>query len=284
MRAAAVLSLSLSILLAACGGSTPAPSASGSATPAQPEGPTVAGTILAEQPAALAPGATLTVRLLDVTRVDGDPMHITTGTFPISALPAEFNLSYNPADVNPIRTYAIDATVMDQGQVRFVSNGRIGVLTQGKPKRVTVMMAQAMAAAAPKDPVAELNKAFAEFEQQLGGLKRVTGERINEEKEIAIGWDAFFDDSGVRLVREMISYPDGSRVNARFAFLDGKPWVVVHESGGTTSRLGWDAEGNLVVQEKNGQPAEFSEEQAAGFRRQAREARSLVQAQAGGGK
>ena len=286
MRLVTLVPVFAAFALAACGQSS-APASSGTAgtaqQPAQPEGPVVTGTVLSAAPAALAPGATLTVRLLDTTRADSEPTAIVQQTFPISAIPAEFSLTYNQADVNSIRSYAVDASVMDQGQVRFIAQGRVGVLTQGKPKRATIMLVQAMAAAAPKDPVAELNKEFTDFETRLGGLKRVTGERISgpEGKEVAIGWDAFVDESGVRMVRERVTYADGGGYNVRFAFKDGKPWVAVKQASGSTTRVGWDADGAAIVKEKDGQPAELGEAELKALHREARDARSLVAAQSG---
>ncbi len=280
MRLVTLVPVLAAVALAACGNSQ-TPAAGG--TQAAPTGPTVTGTVLSAAPVGLAPGATLTVRLLDTTRADSEPQAVTQQTFPVSAIPAEFSLAYNQADVNLIRSYAVDASVMDQGQVRFISQSRVGVLTQGKPKRATIMLVQAMAAAAPKDPVAELNKEFADFEARLGGLKRVTGERISgpEGKEVAIGWDAFVDDSGVRMVRERVTYADGGGYNVRFAFKDGKPWVAVKQASGSTTRIGWDAEGAAIVKEKDGQPAEFDDAELDSLRREARSARSLVAAQSG---
>lgn len=282
---AALTTVFLALVLAACGKSAPPASQGASNAPPPPTGPVVTGTVMADAPIGLAPGATLIVRLLDVTRAESDATVVAEQTFNVAGLPAEFVLPYDKAEVNSIRSYAVDASVMDQGAVRFIAVNRVGALTQGKPDKVTVMMMQAMQAAAPKDPVAELNKEFAEFEARLGGLKRVTGERISgpEGQEVAIGWDAFIDEDGVRMVREMISYPDGGRVNVRYAFKDGKPWVMVRESGGAKSRIGWDPEGVVVVSDRNGEPVEIDEAAAKAARREAREARSLVSAQAGGG-
>ena len=281
---AALTTVFLALVLAACGKSAP-PASQGASNAPPPTGPVVTGTVMADAPIGLAPGATLIVRLLDVTRAESDATVVAEQTFNVAGLPAEFVLPYDKAEVNSIRSYAVDASVMDQGAVRFIAVNRVGALTQGKPDKVTVMMMQAMQAAAPKDPVAELNKEFAEFEARLGGLKRVTGERISgpEGQEVAIGWDAFIDEDGVRMVREMISYPDGGRVNVRYAFKDGKPWVMVRESGGAKSRIGWDPEGVVVVSDRNGEPVEIDEAAAKAARREAREARSLVSAQAGGG-
>lgn len=281
----AFLAVALAFVLAACGKSEPPAKPGAGNAPPPPEGPFVSGTVLADAPVGLAPGSTLIVRLLDVTRADSDATLVAEQTFSIAGLPAEFVLPYAKENFNSIRSYAVDASVMEQGAVRFIAMGKVGALTQGKPDRVTVRVAPAMQAAAPKDPAAELSKEFADFEARLGAFKRVTGERISgpEGKEVAIGWDAFLDDSGVRMVREMISYPEGGRVNVRYAFKDGKPWVMVRDAGGAKTRIGWDAEGAVILSERNGQPAEIDEAEAKSARREAREARSLVSAQAGGG-
>ena len=281
----AFLAVALAFVLAACGKSEPPAKPGAGNAPTPPEGPFVSGTVLADAPVALAAGSTLIVRLLDVTRADSDATLVAEQTFSIAGLPAEFVLPYSKENFNSIRSYAVDASVMEQGAVRFIAMGKVGALTQGKPDRVTVRVAPAMQAAAPKDPAAELNKEFADFEARLGAFKRVTGERISgpEGKEVAIGWDAFLDDTGVRMVREMISYPEGGRVNVRYAFKDGKPWVMVRDAGGAKTRIGWDAEGTVILSERNGQPAEVDEAEAKSARREAREARSLVSAQAGGG-
>ena len=259
MRFPAVLALTLA--LAACGGgSTPpaAPGGSAPATAAPQAANTVTGMVLADSPVTLGAGAQLAVSLLDTTRVDAEPTVVSTATLPIAALPAEFSLGYPEDAINSSRDYAVEAQVLEAGAVKFISIGRVAVLTQGKPARANVQLAQAMAAAT-RDPVAELVKEFTDFEARLGGLKRFADSRIvgPEGRETAIGWDAFADEEGLRMVRETVSDGDGNnRYTRRFAYKDGKPWVAVREQGGTTVRLGWDKDGNLIVKEKNGQADE----------------------------
>jgi YD repeat-containing protein len=290
MRFPIVFLAASALALAACGKSgQPAqnPSAAGSSTTATQQaavsdGPAVTGTVLADAPRQLAGNAMLNVRLLDVTRAEGDPIVVTQSQTPISAIPAEFSLPYNSADVNSIRSYALDVSVMENNQILFVSTGRPGVLTNGKPDRVDVMLAQAMVAAAPKDPVAEFNKEFADFEARIGGLKRKTGNRVigPEGKETAaIGWDAFLDDSGVRMVRETVTDADGNnRSTRKFAFKDGKPWVGISDASGAEVKLGWDAEGNVVVAQRAGQPDESVASQSDALKREMRDAADFIAA------
>ena len=226
-----------------------------------------------------APGATLTVRLMDVTRADGETIMVATQTYPISAIPAEFTLPYDPAQVNSIRTFAIDATVMDQGVARYVSQGRVGVLTQGKPNHANIRLAEAMVAPAPTDPVAEFEKSFGEFEAQLGALKRVTGSRI-EGEEAAIAWDAFADSTGVRLVRETVNNADGATVSqSRYAFDEaGKPWMIEREAGGAKTRLGWSPAGEVLLHQRNGADAEIDADEIDRLVRAAESAKAAAAA------
>ncbi|MFO0041138.1 MAG: YbaY family lipoprotein [Pseudomonadota bacterium] len=283
MRLSAVIVLSRT--LAACGGgsgpsSAPAGSAPAVAAPQAPN--TVTGMVLADSPVTLGPGAQVTVRLLDTTRADAEPTPVATATLPIAALPAEFALTY-PADaIDSIRGYSVDAQVLDQGTVKFVSIGRVGVITQGKPRRVNVQLAQALTSAT-RDPAVELQRDFADFEARLGGLKRFADSRIvgPEGRETAIGWDAFADDGSVRMVRETVSDGEGNnRFTRRFAWKDGKLWVAVREQGGVSVRLGWDRDGALIVRQKNGQDDESVAAEAEALASAAKDAFEIASARA----
>jgi uncharacterized lipoprotein YbaY len=265
MRSLIVFAFAAATLVTACGRDESAPASANGGTPAPAKvANAVTGVVIANSPSALAPGATLTVRLLDVTRADGETILVATQTWPVTAIPAEFTLPYDPAQINSIRTFAVDATVMDQGVARYVSQGRVGVLTQGKPSHANVLLAEAMVAPAPKDPVAEFDKSIAAFEAQLGALKRVTGSRI-EGEEAAIAWDAFADAYGVRFVRETVNNAEGATVSqSRYAFdQDGKPWLIEREAGGTKTRLGWSEDGTVLVHQRNGAEAEIAEDEIA---------------------
>jgi uncharacterized lipoprotein YbaY len=285
MRFPAILALTFA--LAACGGGTPAPApAPAPGAPVQPQvaaGPAITGTIDSEGPAALAAGAQLALRLLDTTRADAEPTVVAEFKQPVTALPAEFRMPYDEKLIDSNRAYAVDAKVLDGETVTFVSLASAAVLTEGKPDRVSIRVVQALTAA-PRDPAAELVKEFTDFEQRLGGLDRFADSRIigPEGKEVAIGWDGFSDDAGVRMVRETVSDGEGgNRYNRRFAWKDGKLWVAIREQGGTKVRLGWDKDGTLIVKEKNGQADESVAAEADALSKAARDALAIASARAG---
>jgi uncharacterized lipoprotein YbaY len=278
--------LALTLALAACGGSSTPPAPTPGAAPATApaaSGPQVTGMVMFDNPVPLSAGATLNMRLLDVTRADAEPVVISTHSEALAGLPANFTLPYAEDRISDIRGYAVDAQVMDQGTVKFVSIGRVPVLTAGKgSSNITVQLAQALTNAA-RDPAVDLIKEFADFEQRLGGLKRIANSRIvgPEGKETAIGWDGFADDTGVRMVRETISDGDGgNRYNRKFAWKDGKLWVAIREQGGTKVRLGWDKDGSLIVKEKNGAADDAVAGEADALARAAKEAYDIASAQA----
>ncbi len=275
--------LALTIALAACGGAAPPAQTPVGATPAEPvaaTGAQVTGTVVSDQPALLGAGASLVTRLLDVTRVDAEPIVVTTGSQPVTALPAEFALAYDDDQLSSDRDYAVDAQVMEGVTVKFVSIGRVPVLTKGKQSRVNIQLAQAMTSAV-RDPAVELLKEYTDLEQRLGGLERFADSRIvgPEGKEVAIGWDGFADDSGVRMVRETVSNGDGSgRFTRKFAWKDGKLWVATRERDGVSVRLGWASDGSLLIKENNGSADEAAAAEAADLSKAAKEAYAIAAA------
>jgi uncharacterized lipoprotein YbaY len=277
MRVIALAVLISVSLLAACGKQQPAGNGNdttGQAAVAVDNGPVITGLVVADKPAALTADATLHVRLLDITKIDAEPLLITEKSFPVTTVPAEFKIPYDTAMINPIRSFAIDATIMAEGQVRYVSTQRQGVLTQGKPATATIPMVEALTHV-DKDPAAELNTAFAELERQLGALKRFEDSRVvgPEGKQVAIGGDAFADETGVRMVRQqVVDDAAGTRVSERFAYLNGKPWVAIREAGGTTTKLGWAEDGTLLVKERNGKADEAAAELADSLKKSAQDA------------
>ncbi len=243
----------------------------------------LAGTALVDSPTALSAGSTLQLRLLDTTRVDGEPEKIAEANIQITGLPAQFTLDFPRAKIDPVRTYQLDGNVMVDGQVGYVAMARIRALNGGKVlPDLKLVLVKALVRTA-SDPAGKLKNDFADFEARIGGFKRFTGGRIvgPEGKEISIGWDAFADKDNVRMVREQVNNPDGSKESYRYAFgEDGKLWVVAHDAASKTI-VGWGADGKVLLREKDGKAAEISDKVIDELVRRAREARSLASAQAG---
>jgi uncharacterized lipoprotein YbaY len=234
-------------------------------TSAKSEVPMIRGTIMMDAPVTLGAGAELNVRLLDTTRVDSEPTLVTQKSMPVTQLPINFELPYVSDMLSSSRRYAVDATILEKGQVHYLSTNRVPVSVRENARPVNIQLVQAMSTVM-QDPVAALLADYARLEAQLGGLKRFTDSRIvgAEGNEVAIGWDAFADESGLRMVRETISDAEGNNRHTRkFAYLNGKPWVAIRERGGNSVKLGWNEEGKITVTQRNGQPDASAETEAA---------------------
>jgi putative lipoprotein len=104
--------------------------------------PEVTGTVTYRARIALPPDATLTVRLVDVSRADAPSeliaeQVITTGG---RQVPIAFAIAYDPARIDPAHTYAVQARIEVQGQLRHVSDTHHGVLTRGSPSHVDIVL------------------------------------------------------------------------------------------------------------------------------------------------
>ncbi len=151
-RAAALLSILLALEVG-CAPAKPPPPAPATPTPAPPP-PTVptaipappppappvppptaflTGTVTYRQRVALTPQAEVQVELRDVTAPSesvrapiAKQLIATPGQVPIP-----FSLEYNPTKLLGGRSYAISARIVDRGQLQFVTETAIPVLTRG---------------------------------------------------------------------------------------------------------------------------------------------------------
>ncbi len=247
---AAVLSL------AGCN-SAPAPSAP---TAQAPAATSVSGTVTYRQRMNLSPQARLDLQLVDVSQASYIVAQKTMTS--IGQVPITFDLAFDPGKIVDKDIYVVRATIID-GERRFVPTLQYPVLTKGAPARVEII-------ANPETTASEKLKAeFGKLENLIGGMKRVTGDR--ETEELAVGWDAFFDGSDLRFVRENTDHGDKGRTNIKFAYLKtGQPMMAVKEelAAGSThplsvTRVGWSESGELVLKERiGGDAAEPSAEEA----------------------
>ncbi len=289
MRNPLFIALLASFTLAACNRTEPATSATAPSAAASPAAvstnkskDTITGTLrtsdgaLAELPA----GAVVTVRLLDGTRSDAPPAEVlaqpvvSTGT-----LPMPYTLTFDPKAVERMATYLVDANVTLNGQLLFLTPGRLPVLTQGAGNTIDIPMIAGLAVTAPATEADEARRLYADLEAQLGAMRRLVGERIVG--DTTIGWDAFADLAGVRVVRENVDYGEaGGKASLKYAYRDGKPWVAEKEQGGSKTMVAWDKFGNVVFREvtRGGETSEASESVAAELKLGAEEMHTIVAA------
>ena len=124
------------VVLSGCSGNKPAQ------TGEHPSGAKMAkvtGTVFYLERIALPPGAVLKVQLADVSRADapadviaGDSITVTT------QVPIPFSLKYDPQRIVPSHTYAVQARIEVDGDLRFINTSSNPVITNGKPAFVDV--------------------------------------------------------------------------------------------------------------------------------------------------
>lgn len=104
--------------------------------------PRVTGTVTYRQRIALTPGSTVRVALEDVSRADAPATLIAEQTIrPEGQVPIPFTLEYDPARIDAGHRYAVRAQIRDaDGRLRWSSTESHGVLTQGGPSRVQIVV------------------------------------------------------------------------------------------------------------------------------------------------
>lgn len=120
------------MVLAACAGSPDAPQGM----------TTVEVTALYRERIMLPPGHTLTVRVEDVSRADAPAEILAERRMPLDGGPPyAVTLSVPTARIDPRHTYAARAEIRDPaGALRFTTDTRHAVLTQGAPNRADIIL------------------------------------------------------------------------------------------------------------------------------------------------
>jgi putative lipoprotein len=120
---------------------------------------------------ALRPGAVLEVELLDISRADAPSQRLASISIKAQGqVPIPFVLHYDPAMIEPNRTYAVTATLILQGKVICRSDTVHPVLTRGAGDTVEILLIRTAAedAASASSPD-EAGVAEAEDETALVG-------------------------------------------------------------------------------------------------------------------
>jgi putative lipoprotein len=109
----------------------------------------VTGTVTYRERIALPPSAVVKVQLVDVSRADAPA--VVLGEQLIRAegrqVPFVFEIAYDPKRIEARFTYAVQARIEVDGQLRFINDQRYAVLTRGAGDRVKLLL---RAVGAPK--------------------------------------------------------------------------------------------------------------------------------------
>ena len=84
---------------------------------------------------ALPADAVLEVKLLDVSLADAPAKVLASqSVMPRGQVPIDFTLLYDPGQIVPNNSYALQARVLQAGRLLFINTQRYAVLTRGAPK------------------------------------------------------------------------------------------------------------------------------------------------------
>jgi putative lipoprotein len=99
------------------------------------------GTVTYRQRVALTPQAEVYVELRDVSIPDAASPPIARQVISTPGqVPVAFSLEYDPTRIQAGRSYAVSARIVDRGQLQFVTDERVAVLTGGGPDPVEIVV------------------------------------------------------------------------------------------------------------------------------------------------
>lgn len=106
----------------------------------QTDSASVTGTVTYLPRIAMPPNAILEVTLVDVSRADAPAITLASQgmVFGDRQVPIPFELVYNPDQIDPRYSYAVQARIIVDGDLRFTTTRRFAVITQGNPTAVEV--------------------------------------------------------------------------------------------------------------------------------------------------
>jgi putative lipoprotein len=275
MRISMLLALLALALLSGCNSSAPPAQ---QAAPAPKIANSVSGRVMLREPRELSAQTRLELRVTDVAQ-PGLILAQTTVS-PANQPPISFNLPIDASKVDPRRTYAVEAMLID-GERRYLPVLQYPVLTHNAssgPVEIVV---------APEATPAE--KMYDEFKKtfsQIGGMKTFNGASLNDNASVA--WDAFTQNNKIRVVREITDLDaDKGRITYKMAYQNDVPWVVQKEESPAgsnhpyaTTKVGWDENGQLVLKQRvaNAQNSEVSADEAKAILNHAQQAYATAQA------
>jgi putative lipoprotein len=107
----------------------------------------VTGTVAYRERMTLPPDAAIDVRLEDTTAQDKPAKLVGESIFAAAGqqVPIPFQLSYNPADIDPSHTYQLRANITTNGTMRFTSTTAYPVITRGAPMQANIVLQQVQA-------------------------------------------------------------------------------------------------------------------------------------------
>ena len=215
----------------------------------------ISGSISLREPAAINPGAKLSIQLVDVAQQD--LVLAETSEAVTTQPPYRFSLPMDPSRIDHTRVYVVNVSLID-GERHYVQALQSPVLTGGAGSTVDIVLN------GEATPGEELKEAFNKLKSHIGGMKRIQDAFLDG--DLSVAWDGFVEAGNkLRFMRVNSELGDGDtavRTNIEYALLDGKPMAIL-KKGSVTTRVGWDADGRVILDERSG--GTVTDEEAKAF-------------------
>lgn len=143
----------------------------------QSPGNSVTGSVSYRERIALSPDNTfLVVQLRDVSRADASSVEIASLRQPVANPPMVFILPYDPADIDPDHSYAVEAKIVNaNGDLLFRNDQSYPVLTRDAPSDVDIIVRQ-MPRAQGKRAGEKNASVIAAIDAKLSGMRVIPGQ------------------------------------------------------------------------------------------------------------
>lgn len=236
-----------------------------------PAATAIDGTVMMRDPMQLSADARLDIKLVEISHPEvpvAEKIQPLNGAQP----PFSFTLDFDPAKIDPARTYVVNVLMFD-GERRFVPALNSPVLTHGNGANAQIVL-NPEATAGEK-----LKSEFNRLKAHIGGMKRIQDSFLNDDDSVA--WDGFVDAGKVRFMRVTIEKGEGdnvSRSNVEYAYdTDGSPMAILKKVGRGNIRVGWDSNGQVILNEKS-EGGAVSDDEAKAFFADAKRVAAMGQA------
>ncbi len=137
---------------------------------------TITGTVAYRERVALPPDEAIDVRLEDTSLQDAPAKLIGESVFAAAGqqVPIPFQVSFNPADINPAHTYQLRANITVNGKMTFTSVTVYPVITHGAPMQASIILQKVQAPSPEKSTGLKLHGTYWRL-VELNGKPAVPG-------------------------------------------------------------------------------------------------------------
>ena len=101
----------------------------------------VTGLVTYSEPISLDPNVVVSVKLLDVSRLDAPSVMVSEQVFEnAESLPLEFEIRYDESDIDERAIYSIQVSITDGYRLLFANDSAYDVITYGQPSHVEALV------------------------------------------------------------------------------------------------------------------------------------------------